>query len=173
MGKKGKALVAMVGTRGSGVLLCFVMLMLSGCVIGHGPTLANALDVNLDVIRRTADGEIRNITFKPGMMAGVGKGDWDKKKWKKDGTAWDAIPIEEVVIKEAGQLLHQFNAEEVRLLIEKQDSESGWWCIGRERVNLVLTYDYHDPDARKGCSKGKRLWTWENGRFYKGSSESP
>ena len=162
----------MAMVRGSGGLLGIGMLMLSGCVIGHGPTVANTLDVNLDVIRRTADGEIRNITFKPGMMAGVGKGDWDKKKWKKDGTAWDAIPIEELVIKEAGQLLHQFNAEEVRLLIEKQKSDWGWWCIDREKVYLVQSSNQY-KDAREYCSKGKRLWTWENGRFYKGSRESP
>ena len=161
----------MVGTRGSGVLLGVGMLMLSGCVIGHGPTLANALDVNLEVIRRYADGAINNTTYKPGIAGHIGKGDWDKKKWKKDGTAWDAIPIEELVIKEAGQLLHQFNAEEVRLLIEKQD-DGGWWCIDREKVYLSQSPNLY-PDGREYCSKGKRLWTWENGRFYKGSRESP
>ena len=162
----------MAMVRGSGVLLGIGMLMLSGCVVSHGPVVANALDVNLAVIARFADGEIDNTTFKPGMAMHIGKGDWDKKKWKKDGTAWDAIPIEEVVIKEAGQLLHQFNAEEVRLLIEKQDSDWGLWCIDREKVYLAQSPNSY-PDARELCSKGKRLWTWENGRFYKGSRESP
>ncbi len=156
----------MAMVRGSGVLLGIGILMLSGCFASHRPIVANALDVNLTVIKRYADGDIKNVTFKPGMAGHIGKGDWENDPWK-------VIPMEELVIKEAGQLLHQFNAEEVRLLIEKQDSESGWWCIGREKVNLVLTYDYHDPDTRKGCSKGKRLWTWQNGRFYKGSRESP
>ena len=158
--------------RVSGVLLGIGMLMLSGCVISHGPTVANTLDVNLEVIVRWIDGTMQNDTFKPGMSGGIGKGDWDKKKWKKDGTAWDAIPIEEVVIKEAGQLLHQFNAEEVRLLIEKQDNDWGEWCIDREKVYLAQSSNQY-PDAREYCSKGNRLWTWQNGRFYKGSRESP
>ena len=162
----------MVMVRVSGVLLGIGMLMLSGCSISHGPDVANALDVNLAVIVRWIDGTMQNDTFKPGMSGGIGKGDWDKKKWKKDGTAWDAIPIEEVVIKEAGQLLHQFNAEEVRLLIEKQDNDWGWWCIDREKVYLSQSSNQY-KDAREYCSKGKLLWTWENGRFYKGSRESP
>ena len=164
--------MAMVGTRGSGVLLGVVMLMLSGCAPAHKPKVANALDVNMEVIVRHADGEIANILFKPGMAAHIGKGDWDKKKWKKDGTAWDAIPIEELVIKEAGQLLHQFNAEEVRLLIEKQKRDWGWWCIDREKVYLSQSSNQY-KDAREYCSKGNRLWTWQNGRFYKGNRESP
>ena len=154
--------------RVSGVLLGIGMLILAGCVIGHGPTVANALDVNLEVIVRYADGTMQNDTFKPGMMAGVGKGDWDSNNKWKDGNPWEAIPIEELVIKEAGRVLHQFNAEEVRLLIEKEDRN--WWCIDRERVYLAhLPNPY--PDARKECSKGKRLWTWENGRFYKGGGQ--
>ena len=154
--------------RVSGVLLSVGMLMLSGCVIGHGPDVANALDVNLEVIVRHADGDIRNIPFKPGMSMAVGKGDWDSNNKWKDGNPWEAIPIEEVVIKEAGRVLHQFNAEDVRLLIEKEDSDSGRWCIDREKVSLVQGYEYSkNPDAREFCSKGKRLWTWENGRFYK------
>ena len=158
--------------RVSSVMLGIGMLMLSGCVVSHGPDVANALDVNLAVIVRHADGEIKNIPFEPGFRMRIGKGDWDKKKWKKDGTAWDAIPIEEVVIKEAGQLLQQFNAEEVRLLIEKQDSVgSSVWCIDRENVYMVPGKWY--DDARKGCSKGNRLWTWQDGRFYKGNRESP
>ena len=169
----------MVMVRGSGVLLGIGMLMLAGCIISHGPRVVNALDVNLEVIVRFADGEITNIPFKPSMLMGIGKGDWDSKHpWEGskhpwiDGDPWTPIPIEELVIKEAGQLLHQFNAEEVRLLIEKQDSESGWWCIDREKVYLALSPNSY-PDARKECSKGKRLWTWQNGRFYKGSRESP
>ena len=169
----------MAMVKGSGVLLGIGMLMLSGCSIGYGPSVANALDVNLEVIVRWIDGTMQNGTFKPGMLGGIGKGDWDSKHpWEGskhpwiDGDPWTPIPIEELVIKEAGQLLHQFNAEEVRLLIEKQDSESGWWCIDREKVYLALSPNSY-PDARKECLKGKRLWTWQNGRFYKGSSERP
>ena len=162
----------MVMVRVSGVLLGIGMLMLSGCIISHRPDVANALDVNLEVIRRTADGEIKNILFEPGLRMRIGKGDWDGNNPWKDGDPWEAIPIEELVIKEAGQLLHQFNAEEVRLIIEKQESVgSSVWCIDRERVYLVPGKWY--DDAREGCSKGNRLWTWENGRFYKGSRESP
>ena len=155
----------MAMVKGSGVLLGIGMLMLSGCSIGYGPIVANALDVNLAMIARFADGEIENFTLKPGMVAHIGKGDLENDPWK-------VIPMEELVIKEAGQLLHQFNAEEMRLLIEKQDSESGRWCIDRERVYLSHSPIYY-PDGREHCSKGNRLWTWQNGRFYKGSSESP
>ena len=155
----------MVMVRVSGVLLGIGMLMLSGCVVSHGPRVANALDVNLGVIKRYADGDIKNVTFKPGMAGHIGKGDWGNDPWK-------VIPMEELVIKEAGQLLHQFNAEEVRLLIEKQDSDGGRWCIDREKVYLALSPNSY-PDARKGCSKGNRLWTWQNGRFYKGDGQSP
>ncbi len=151
--------------RVSGVLLGVGMLMLSGCVISHGPDVANALDVNLEVIVRHADGDIRNIPFKPGFSMAVGKGDWDvflgksNNPWK-DGDPWEAIPIEEVVIKEAGRVLHQFNTEEVRLLIEKQEREGGLWCIERETVYLVQAYKYNkNPDARERCSKGKPFVT--------------
>ena len=159
----------MVMVRVSGVLLGIVMLMLSGCVVSHGPPLASTLDVDLDITVRYINGKVGRSTLKPGPALHIGTADWENDPYTP-------IPIEELVIKEAGQLLHQFNAEDVRLLIEKQDSESGWWCIDRERVNLVLTsygYRYHDPDARNGCSKGKRLWTWQNGRFYKGDGQSP
>ncbi len=149
--------------RVSGVLLGIVMLVLAGCFVGTGPTLANALDVNLEVILRYADGDIKNLLFKPGMSVHVGKRDLENDPWKVlPIEEVKVIPIEEVVIKEAGRVLHQFNAEEVRLLIEKQDRN--WWCIDREKVYLAhspITY----PDAREYCSKGKRLWTWENGRF--------
>ena len=151
--------------RGSGVLLGVGMLMLAGCVVSHGPRMANALDVNLEVIVRWIDGTMESDTFKPGMLMAIGNADWENDPYTP-------ILIEEVVIKEAGQLLHQFDAEEVRLLIEKQESESGWWCIDQERVYLSLSPNSY-PDTRKECSKGKRLWTWENGRFYKGSRESP
>ena len=145
--------------RVSGVLLGIGMLILAGCVIGHGPTVANALDVNLEVIVRYADGTMQNDTFKPGMMAGVGKGDWDSNNKWKDGNPWEAIPIEELVIKEAGRVLHQFNAEEVRLLIEKQERDGGLWCIEREKVYLVQAYKYNkNPDARERCSKGKPFY---------------
>ena len=169
----------MAMVRVSGVLLGIGMLMLAGCSFGHGPTVANTLDVNLDVIVRFADGEIKNIPFKPGMAMGIGKGDGDSKyPWEDskhpwiDGDPRTPIPIEEVVIKEAGQLLHQFNAEDVRLIIEKQESDWGYWCIDREKVYLAQSPNPY-PDAREHCSKGKRLWTWQNGRFYKGSRESP
>ena len=169
----------MVMVRVSGVLLGIGMLMLAGCSFGHGPSMANALDVNLEVIVRYADGDIKNIPVKPGVSMGIGKGDGDSKHpWEDskhpwiDGDPRTPIPIEEVVIKEAGQLLHQFNAEEVRLLIEKQKSDWGWWCIDREKVYLAHSPNSY-PDAREECSKGKRLWTWQNGRFYKGSRESP
>ena len=170
----------MAMVRISGVLLGIVMLMLAGCIIGHGPDVANALDVNLEVIVRHADGDIRNITFEPGFRMAIGKGDWDSKHpWEGskhpwiDGDPRTPIPIEEVVIKEAGQLLHQFNAEEVRLLIEKQESDWGWWCIDREKVYLSQPDGNRDPDKRKECPKGNRLWTWQNGRFYKGGGQSP
>ena len=170
----------MVMVRVSGVLLGIGMLMLSGCVISHGPTVANTLDVDLEVIVRWIDGTMQNDTFKPGMSGGIGKGDWDSKHpWEGskhpwiDGDPRTPIPIEEVVIKEAGQLLHQFNAEEVRLLIEKQKSDWGRWCIDREKVYLTQSDGSHGPDTRKECLKGKRLWTWQDGRFYKGSRESP
>ena len=146
--------------RGSGVLLGVGMLMLAGCIVSHGPRVANALDVNLGLVVRYADGEIWNATFKPGMLMAIGNADWENDPYTP-------ILIEEVVIKEAGQLLHQFDAEEVRLLIEKQESDWGWWCIDREKVYLSRPDGNHDPDKRKECSKGKRLWTWENGRFYK------
>ena len=169
----------MVMIRVSEVLLGVGMLMLSGCSISHGPDVANALDVNLEVIVRYADGEIMNFPVKPGMLMAIGKGDWDSKHpWEGskhpwiDGDPRTPIPIEEVVIKEAGQLLHQFNAEEVRLLNEKQDSDGGWWCIDREKVYLSQSSNQY-KDAREYCSKGKRLWTWQNGRFYKGSSKNP
>ena len=161
----------MAMVRISGVLLGIVMLMLAGCIIGHGPDVANALDVNLEVIVRHADGDIRNITFEPGFRMAIGKGDWDSKHPWKDGNPWEAIPIEEVVIKEAGQLLHRFNAEEMRLLIEKDETDWGVWCIDREKVYMVPGKWY--DDARKGCSKDNRLWTWQNGRFYKGDGQSP
>ena len=151
--------------RVSGVLLGIGMLMLAGCSPGTGPPLANALDVNLEVILRYADGEIRNLLFKPGMVVNVGKSDRDKDPV-------EVIPIQELIIKEAGQLLYQFNAEAVRLLIEKQDSDRGWWCIDREKVYLSLPPNSY-PDAREECSKGNRLWTWQNGRFYKGDGQSP
>lgn len=150
--------MAMVETRVfSGVLLGIGMLMLAGCIFGHGPNVANALDVPIQVIVGFVDGEIENTLFKPGISMGIGKGDWDNKPWK-------VIPIEEVVIKEAGRVLHQFNAEEVRLLIEKQRDDWGTWCIDREKVYLVRPPDdFRGPDLRKGCSKGKRFWTWQNG----------
>ena len=158
--------------RVSGVLLGIGMLMLAGCSIGHGPTLTNTLDVNLDLVVRHADvitfpdGEIKknfNFILKPGMVLHVGQADW-----KND--PYTPIPIKELVIKEAGRVLHQFNAEEVRLLIEKQ--ERGWWCIDREKVYLAHSPNPY-PDGREYCSKGKRRWTWENGRFYKGGGQSP
>ena len=161
----------MAMVRVSGVLLGIVMLMLAGCVVSHGPDVANTLDVNLEVIVRHADGDIRNITFEPGFRMAIGKGDWDSKPWK-DGDPWTPIPMEELVIKEAGRVLHRFNAEEVRLLIEKQETDWGYWCIDREKVYLSHSPNSY-PDAREECSKGKRLWMWENGRFYKGSRESP
>ena len=154
----------MVMVRVSGVLLGIGMLMLSGCIIGHPPTLANTFDVPIEVILRYDDGEISNITVEPGMLASAGK------KYLKNDSG-KAIAIRELVIKEAGQLLHQFNAEEVRLLIEKENSDWGWWCIDRETVYLVQREHYRD--YREGCSRSKLLWTWENGRFYKGSRESP
>ena len=157
--------------RVSGVLLGIGMLVLAGCDIfrTHGPDVANTLDVPLEVIVRHADGYIWNVTLKPGMFVGIA-GEWEPGiKMPIIGADLDkdqgaAIPIEELVIKEAGQTLHQFNAEAVRLLIEKQDSDWGWWCIDRERVYLAHSPKTY-PDARKECSKGKRLWTWENGRF--------
>ena len=157
----------MAMVRGSGVMLGIGMLMLSGCFLGYDPFMANALDVPLEVIVRYADGDIRNIPFNPGDMEAIGK-----RRDVENDNAWPAMPIEEVAIKEAGQLLHQFNAEEVRLLIEKQVRDWGFWCIDREKVYLAQSPNTY-TDARELCSKGNRLWTWENGRFYKGSRESP
>ena len=128
-------MVAVAMVRVSDVLLELGMLMLLGCVVSHGPDVANALDVPIEVLIRYADGELMNVPFEPGFRMRIGKGDWDGNKPWKDGNPWEAIPIEELVIKEAGQFLHQFNAEEVRLLDEKQESvESSVWCIDRERV---------------------------------------
>ena len=158
--KRGRALVAMV--RVSGVLLGIGMLMLAGCSIGHGPTLTNTLDVNLDLVVRHADvitfpdGEIKknfNFILKPGMVLHVGQADWKNNPYTP-------IPIKELVIKEAGRVLHQFNAEEVRLLIEKQERDGGLWCIERETVYLVQAYKYNkNPDTRERCSKGKPFVT--------------
>ena len=143
----------MVMVRVSGVLLGIGMLMLSGCIIGHPPSLANTLDAPIEVILRYDDGEISNITVELGMLASAGK------RYLKNDSG-KAIAIRELVIKEAGHILHQFNAEEVRLLIEKENSDWGWWCIDRETVYLVQREYYRD--YREGCSRSKLLWTWEN-----------
>ena len=148
----------MAMVRVSGVLLGIGMLMLSGCVVGHGPFLGNALDVSLDLTVRHADGQVRNKILASGVALHIGTADWENDPYT-------AVPIEEVVIKEAGQLLHQFNAEEVRFLIEKRKTYRGGprpWCVDRESVYLFQPDKrYPDRDANRPCSKGNRLWTWK------------
>ncbi len=100
--------------RVSGILLGVGMLMLAGCILGHPPTITNTLDLPIELILRYDDGEITNSTVEPGVIQSAGQ------------RTGKTSHVRELVIKVAGHILHQFNAEEVRLLIKKEQSYSGW-----------------------------------------------
>ena len=130
--------------RGYGyVILSLVMLMLSACIPDGRPILGNALDVNLEITVSYSDGHIMNHTWAPNTVLAIGGA--------RDGAI---RTTQEVIIKEAGQILHQFNYAEVRLLFEKQDAHpQGLWCVDRETLYLFEP----DPPFPQGCSKGKRI----------------
>jgi hypothetical protein len=87
-----------------------------------------------------ADGSISSQDWPPCFEAFVGKTD-------NPGDA-----IQEVKISNQGETLYQLDANQVKQLLEREDTYKGYsaWSIGPKGIQFVTS-----PDSQE-CSKGKR-----------------
>lgn len=119
-----------------------LVLALSGCYDQfQGPSFRNGFDRSVTVTIRYADGAVSSQDWPPCFEAFAGK------------TEKPEDAIQEVRISSQGETLYHLDSEQVKRLLEQEETHKGYsaWNIGHNGIQLVTS-----PDSPV-CSKGKRI----------------
>ena len=118
--------------------------ILSACYDSFpGPGIYNAVGVDVELRVSYADGKVMTHSWAPGQSLRIGKGN-------EPGDL-----IQQVLIKENNNIIHQLSSSEVHDLIKREESHRTYsvWCVSRDSIYL---FEPNPPDTG-GCSEGKRV----------------